>query len=90
MNKRKVNNYSNDNYSNDYYLNKPVKVSKAQEDAYWKNRKRERDEKFVNDYYEENKYILIPTLIITIIISYPFIKIGEIYEYCKDKASSKK
>jgi hypothetical protein len=72
--------------SNEYYLNKPVKVSKAQEDAYWENRKRERDEKYVNDYYQENKYKLIPAIIIVTIIAYPFIKIGEAYQYCKNKS----
>jgi hypothetical protein len=76
--------------SNEYYLNKPVKVSKAQEDAYWENRKREREEKFVNDYYQENKYKLIPMLIIVTMFAYPIIKIGEVYQYCKNKISSNK
>lgn len=84
MVKRKlIQNYTS---TNEYYLNRPVKVSKAQEDAYWKNRKRERDEKFVNDFYQENKYKLIPLLIIVTVITYPFIKIGEVYKYCKDKS----
>lgn len=62
-------------------------VSKDQEDAYWESRKRERDEKFVNDYYQENKYKLVPVLLIAVIISYPFVKIGEIYKYCTKSCS---
>ncbi len=64
---------------------RPKKISKAQEDAYWENRKRERDEKFVNDFYQENKYKLIPVLIIFTMITYPFIKVKEVYDFCKNK-----
>lgn len=87
MVKRKLTKHYN---SNEYYLNKPVKVSKTQEDAYWENRKRERDEKFVNDFYQENKYKLIPMLIIVTVIVYPIIKIGEAYQYCINKACCNK
>ncbi len=79
MNKRKITNSK-------LYSNRPIKVSKAQEDAYWENRKCERDEKFVNDYYQENKYKLIPVLIIVTIIVYPCIKIYDAYKYCKNKS----
>ncbi len=65
---------------------RPKKVSKAQEDAYYESRKRERDEKFVNDYYQENKYKLVPVLLIAVVISYPFVKIGELYKYCKNRS----
>ena len=68
---------------------RPKKISKAQEDAYWENRKRERDEKFVNDYYQENKYKIIPAIIIVSIIAYPCIKIYDIYKYCTNKNKSK-
>ncbi len=64
---------------------KVIKISKAEESAYWENRKRERDEKFVNDYYQENKYKLIPALIIVSMIAYPCIKIYDVYKYCKNK-----
>lgn len=85
--KRKIKN-TNGSYRS--YLNKPVKVSKAQEQAYWESRKREREEKFVNDYYQENKYKLIPVLFIVTIIAYPIIKIGEAYQYCKNKVCTNK
>lgn len=69
---------------------RPKKVSKAQEDAYYESRKRERDQKFVNDYYQENKYKLVPVLLIVTIFAYPIIKIGEVYKYCKNKIYSNK
>ncbi len=87
MIKRKIRN-TNGSYRS--YLNKPVKVSKSQEDAYWESKKREREEQFVNDYYQENKYKLIPVLFIVTIIAYPIIKIGEAYKYCKNKACCNK
>ncbi len=67
---------------------RPKKVSKSQEDAYYESRKREREEKYINNYYEEKKSTLIPLIMIVTFLSYPFIKIGEIYEYCINNSSS--
>ena len=87
MSKRKLTKHYS---SNEYYLNKRIKVSKVQEDAYWENIKNERQGRFVNDYYQENKYRFIPALIIITMVSYPFIKIGEVYQYCKKKVCKNK
>jgi hypothetical protein len=81
MNKRKITNSTL--YSK--RISKPIKISKLQEDAYWEIKKREREEKFANDFYQENKYRLIPAIVITTIIAYPFIKIYDVYKYCKNK-----
>lgn len=65
-------------------------INKTQENAYWEKRSNEFKERKINDYYQENKYTLIPLIIILTIISYPFIKIGEVYKYCKNKSCCNK
>ncbi len=62
---------------------KQRKINKAQETAYWENRRREREEDFVNSYWEENKYKLVPAIIFVILISSPFIAVKKTYDYLK-------
>ncbi len=66
-------------------IRKPIKVSKAQEDAFYESIKRERIERNANQFYEDKKYTLIPAIVIVGIISLPFIAIEKIYNYCRNK-----
>jgi hypothetical protein len=61
------------------------RVSRAEEIAYYDTIQKEYKERKINTYYEENKYKLMPIIIIGLIITSPFIASKYIYNYCKNK-----
>ncbi len=63
---------------------RPKRVSKEQEDEYWEKRTNECKERKINNYYENNKYKLTFVIIVTSIISSPFIAIKGIYDYIRE------
>ena len=69
----------------DCSLKRKLTCKRAEEIAYYDTIQKECKERKINTYYEENKYKLMPIIIIGLIITSPFIASKYIYNYCKNK-----
>lgn len=58
------------------------RISKEDEKRYIQSKKEEREERFVNRYYEEHKCNIICGMVVITIISFPFLLIKKCFTLC--------